>query len=171
MLEHHRQQLDNERRRVAAELSAARRAQSEAETLAANNARQGAAAQLREAQAQLTTAEQTIVELQGALEQNRRLANQREDLLKSEIASLEERCQEAQLRHEELAAKLPETTGPLVRQLEALQSAAAGQAAAWQHTERTLMGRALEAEAKAAAAGQRERVLQVCGGVWINGCL
>lgn len=89
------------------------------------------------------------------------IVNHREDALKSEVSALEARCQEAHLRHEELAAKLPETTGPLVRQLEALQAAASEQAAAWQHSERALMTRATEAEARAAGAAQKERVMKV----------
>ena len=73
-------------------------------------------------------------------------------MLKREVADLERRCQAAEARHEELAAKLPEATRPLLRQMEAMQAAAAGQQQAWLAAERTLTNRLQDAEAAAAAA-------------------
>ena len=70
-----------------------------------------------------------------------------------EIADLSKRNQAAEARHEELAAALPEATRPLVRQLEAMQSASQAQAAAWAAAESALTKRAHDAEARAAAAG------------------
>lgn len=41
--------------------------------------------------------------------------------LQADLADLERRCQAAELRHQELAAKMPEATRPLLRQIEAMQ--------------------------------------------------
>jgi hypothetical protein len=38
-----------------------------------------------------------------------------------DVSDLERRCQAAEARHQELAAKLPDTTRPLLRQMEAMQ--------------------------------------------------
>lgn len=53
---------------------------------------------------------------------------------------------------QELAARLPEATAPLLRQLEAGRSAAAAQAASWAAAEASLSQRAADAEARAATA-------------------
>ena len=93
----------------------------------------------------------------------------REERLKREVADMERRSQEAEVRHEELSAKLPEATRPLLRQMEAMQAAAAAQAEAWAAAERHLTQRAGDAEAQAASAAERERLaverLQVCTGL------
>lgn len=41
--------------------------------------------------------------------------------LMQDLADLERRAQGAELRHQELAAKLPDATRPLLRQIEAMQ--------------------------------------------------
>lgn len=38
-----------------------------------------------------------------------------------DIADMERRCHAAELRHQELTAKIPETARPLLRQIEAMQ--------------------------------------------------
>ena len=70
-----------------------------------------------------------------------------------EVTDLTKRNQAAEARHEELAAALPEATRPLVRQLEAMQSAQQQQQSAWAAAEASLTSRAHDAEARAAAAG------------------
>ena len=82
----------------------------------------------------------------------------REERLKREVANMERWSQEAEMRHEELSAKLPEATRPLLRQMEAMQAAAAAQAEAWAAAERHLTQRAGDAEAQAASAAERERL-------------
>ena len=49
----------------------------------------------------------------------------REDMLKRELADITRRGQAAEARHEELASAMPEATRPLLRQIEAMQAAAA----------------------------------------------
>lgn len=67
---------------------------------------------------------------------------------------------------QELAARLPEATRPLLRQLEANRAAAEAQAAAWAAAERSLSQRRADAEARAAAASEAARSaaerLQAC---------
>jgi len=85
-------------------------------------------------------------------------AGDREERLKREVANMEKWSQEAEMRHEELSAKLPEATRPLLRQMEAMQAAAAAQAEAWAAAERHLTQRAGDAEAQGASAAERERL-------------
>lgn len=47
--------------------------------------------------------------------------------LLQDISDVERRAQAAELRHQELSAKLPEATAPLLRQISALQDASAAQ--------------------------------------------
>lgn len=47
----------------------------------------------------------------------------REEGLHREVRDLEQRCQAAEARHQDLAANIPEATRPLLRQLEAMQVA------------------------------------------------
>jgi hypothetical protein len=58
---------------------------------------------------------------------------------------------------QELAARLPEATAPLLRQLDAGRAAAAAQSAAWAAAEAALSQRAADAEAGAAAASEAVR--------------
>lgn len=67
---------------------------------------------------------------------------------------LERRCQEAELRHQDLSQKLPEATRPLLRQLDTMRAAAAAAADTWAAAERSLQQRLREAEGRAAAAGE-----------------
>lgn len=45
-----------------------------------------------------------------------------------DLADVERRAQAAETRHQELSAKLPEATAPLLRQISALQDASSAQA-------------------------------------------
>ena len=81
-----------------------------------------------------------------------RLACCREDALSREVSELQQRCQQAEARHEQLAAEMPSATAPLLRQLEALQHSAAQHAAAWAAAEAHLNQRVSDAEAAAAGA-------------------
>lgn len=92
--------------------------------------------------------------------------------LQADLADLERRCQAAEVRHQDLAAKMPEATRPLLRQIEAMQAAAEAQSSAWAGAEAALHARINDAEGRAAAASERERLavdrMQVWGsGDWI----
>jgi hypothetical protein len=71
------------------------------------------------------------------------------------VSDLQRRCAEAEARQQEAAARIPEATHPLMRQLESMQAAAAEQGAAWREAERGLQARLRASEAVAGgAAGQ-----------------
>lgn len=53
---------------------------------------------------------------------------------------------DAERRHEELSAKFPETTRPLLRQIESLQQAASAQEEAWRASDQNLSSRLADAE-------------------------
>ena len=78
-------------------------------------------------------------------------------MLKRELADIARRSQAAEARHEELASALPEATLPLLRQIEAMQAAAAAHSQAWAAAERSLHNRLSAAEAVAAASGDALR--------------
>lgn len=48
-----------------------------------------------------------------------------------DLADVERRAQAAETRHQELSAKLPEATAPLLRQISALQDASSAQVCVW----------------------------------------
>ena len=98
----------------------------------------------------------------------------REDAYSREVAELQQRCQEADARHEQLSAELPSATAPLLRQLEAMQRSAQQHAAAWAATEAALSQRVTDADAAAGAAGMTpsqksaDQVLHSC--LWRTAC-
>ncbi|KAK9829150.1 hypothetical protein WJX72_004204 [[Myrmecia] bisecta] len=155
--EQHRTELDAQKQHYEGLLQRSRTAQLESEERAASSAKEGLARKVKEAEARAESLAETVEELRLALERQRAAADLREDLLQREIADMERRCQAAEARHEELAGKLPEATRPLLRQIEAMQSAAAAQQEAWAGAERSLSERVDAAEARAATAIERER--------------
>ena len=92
----------------------------------------------------------------------------REDMLKRELADITRRGQAAEARHEELASAMPEATRPLLRQIEAMQAAAAAHSQAWAAAERSLHDRLSAAEAQAAASGVV--TLTQPSDSWLSGC-
>ncbi|MEW5302012.1 MAG: hypothetical protein WDW36_004826 [Sanguina aurantia] len=76
----------------------------------------------------------------------------------ADISDLERRSNAAEMRHQDLTAKLPDAMRPLLRQIEAMQAAAQAQAEAWSGAERALERRTSEAESTAAAAMEKERL-------------
>jgi len=63
-----------------------------------------------------------VQELRGTLARHTAAAARREELLRRDLAEVEARSQDAESRHEELTARLPEATRPLLRQIEAMQA-------------------------------------------------
>ncbi|KAF5797871.1 hypothetical protein HanXRQr2_Chr07g0285951 [Helianthus annuus] len=62
----------------------------------------------------------------------------------------------SECRCEELVMQVPESTRPLLRQIEAMQEAIARKADSWDEAERSLNLQLQDAEAKAAAAEEKE---------------
>ncbi|XP_021892113.1 golgin candidate 5-like [Carica papaya] len=100
---------------------------------------------------------QALEELRQTLSRKEQLAVFREDMLHRDIEDLQKRYQASERRCEELVTQVPESTRPLLRQIEAMQETTARRAEAWAAVERSLNTRLQEAEAKAAAAEERER--------------
>ncbi|KAG9456133.1 hypothetical protein H6P81_000641 [Aristolochia fimbriata] len=138
-------------------LNAAKEAEALAEARANSEARIELEGRLREAGEREATLVQTLEELRQTLTRTEQQAVFREDMLRRDIDDLQKRYQASELRCEELIAQVPESTRPLLRQIEALQETTARRAEAWAGVERALNSRLQEAEAKAAAAEERER--------------
>ncbi|KXZ57009.1 hypothetical protein GPECTOR_1g911 [Gonium pectorale] len=150
--------LEAQREHFESLLSKARQEHAEAEERVRDAAAQGLARKLRDAEARCEALSESCVELRDALDRQRQAADLREEMLKADLADLERRCQAAELRHQDLASKVPEATRPLLRQIEAMQAAVEAQADAWAGAEASLQARIGDAEARAASAAERERL-------------
>ncbi|GMI91822.1 golgin candidate 5 [Hibiscus trionum] len=138
-------------------LNAAREAEALAEARANNEARTELESGLREAEERESMLVQTLEELRQTLSRKEQQAVFREDMLRRDIEDLQKRYQASERRCEELITQVPESTRPLLRQIEAMQETTSRKAEAWAAVERSLNSRLQEAEAKAAAAEERER--------------
>ncbi|CAH1419293.1 unnamed protein product [Lactuca virosa] len=138
-------------------LNAAKEAEALAEAQANTEARTELETRLREAQEREVMLVQTLEELRQTLSRSEQQAVFREDMLRRDIEDLQKRYQESERRCEELVMQVPDSTRPLLRQIEAIQEATARRAEAWTAVERSLNSRLQEAEAKSAAAEERER--------------
>ncbi|GBG60929.1 hypothetical protein CBR_g16051 [Chara braunii] len=83
----------------------------------------------------------------------------REDTLRRDIEDLERRCQAAEQKHEELVSQMPDSTRPLLRQIEALQESLAIRAEGWKRVEQAMNTRVRAAEAGVVAAQEREQMM------------
>uniref|UniRef100_A0A7I4FNR6 TATA element modulatory factor 1 TATA binding domain-containing protein n=1 Tax=Physcomitrium patens TaxID=3218 RepID=A0A7I4FNR6_PHYPA len=118
-------------------LNESREAAALAEARVDNEARADLDRRLKEASEREATLGQNIDELRQALTRTEQQAAFREDMSRNDIEDLEKRCQAAEARYEELSSRMPESTRPLLRHIEALQ----------------------QAEVRAAAAQEKERVV------------
>ncbi|KAA8540398.1 hypothetical protein F0562_024683 [Nyssa sinensis] len=138
-------------------LNAAKEAEALAEARANNEARTELEGRLREAEEREAMLIQALEELRQTLTRKEQQAVFREDMLRRDIDDLQKRYQASEHRCEELITQVPESTRPLLRQIEAMQETTARRAEAWAAVERSLNLRLQDAEAKAAAAEERER--------------
>ncbi|KAB2081488.1 hypothetical protein ES319_A05G135700v1 [Gossypium barbadense] len=138
-------------------LNAAKEAEALAEARANNEARTELESRLREAEERESMLVQTLEELRQTLSRKEQQAVFREDMLRRDIEDLQKRYQASERRCEELITQVPESTRPLLRQIEAMQETTSRRAEAWAAVERSLNSRLQEAESKAAAAEERER--------------
>ncbi|KAF3779259.1 Golgin candidate 5 [Nymphaea thermarum] len=138
-------------------LNAAKEAEALAESRANSEAKAELERRLREAGEREATLLQTIEELRQTLSRTEQQAVFREDILRRDIDDLKKYYQESERRCEELKMQVPESTRPLLRQIEAMKEATGRQAEAWSGVEKSLRDRLLEAEIKAATAEERER--------------
>ncbi|KAL6848950.1 hypothetical protein ACP4OV_021533 [Aristida adscensionis] len=138
-------------------LNAAKEAEALAEARVNSEAKVELESRLREAGEKENMLIKTIEELRHALTRQEQEAAFREERLKRDYDDLQKRYQSSELRYNELVTQVPESTRPLLRQIEAMQETAARREEAWAGVERTLNSRLQEAEAKAAAAEEKER--------------
>ncbi|KAK6125079.1 hypothetical protein DH2020_041195 [Rehmannia glutinosa] len=156
-VENHQAELSTQKEYFTNALNAAKEAEALAEARANTEARTELESRLREAEDRESVLVQTLDELRQTLSRREQQAVFREDMLRRDIEDLQKRYQESERRCEELITQVPDSTRPLLRQIEAMQETAARRAEAWVAVERSLNSRLQEAEAKAAAAEEKER--------------
>lgn len=156
-IEKHQGELAAQKEFYTNALNAAKEAEALAEARANNEARAEIESRLREAEEREAMLVQALEELRQTLSRKEQQAVFREDMLRRDVEDLQKRYQASERRCEELVTQVPESTRPLLRQIEAMQETTARRAEAWAAVERSLNSRLQEAEAKAAAAEERER--------------
>lgn len=138
-------------------LAEARASLAEAEARADSGARAELERKVREGAEREKALSESVEELRQGLTRAEQQASLREEMLRRDLEATERRCQEAETRHEELLARIPDSTRPLLRQIEAMQEAANMKVEVISGVEKALTGRLQEAQVKAAAAEERER--------------
>ncbi|XP_039009477.1 golgin candidate 5-like [Hibiscus syriacus] len=156
-IEKHQAELVTQKDFYTNALFAAKEAEALAEARANNEARTELESLLREAEEREALLVQTLEELRQTLSRKEQQAVYQEDMFHRDIEDLQKRYQASERRCEELIAQVPESTRPLLRQIEAMQETTVRRVEAWAAVERSLNSRLQEAEAKAAAAEERER--------------
>ncbi|GER45002.1 golgin candidate 5 [Striga asiatica] len=156
-VEKHQTELATQKEYYTNALNAAKEAEALAETRANTEARTELESRLREAEERESMLVQTLEELRQTLSRKEQQAIFREDMLRKDIEDLQRRYQASERRCEELITQVPDSTRPLLRQIEAMQETASRRAEAWAAVERSLSSRLQEAEAKAATAEEKER--------------
>ncbi|KAL9264236.1 Golgin putative 5-like protein [Drosera capensis] len=156
-IEKHQAELAAQKDYYTAALNAAKEAEALSEARANNETRTELEGRLREAEERETMLVQAIEELRQTLSRSEQQVNFKEDAMRRDIEDLQNRYQASERRCEELVMQLPESTRPLLRQIEAMQEITARKAEAWAAVEKSLESRLQEAEAKAAAAEEKER--------------
>ncbi|KAI3761564.1 hypothetical protein L1987_51984 [Smallanthus sonchifolius] len=136
-------------------LNSSKEEKSLAEARAKNEARTELESCLRETEEREAMLVQTLEELRKTLSRKEQQAVYREDVLRKDIDDLQKRYQASERRCEELVLQVPESTRPLLRQIEAMQEATARKAETWAAAERSLSIQLQDAEAKAAAAEEK----------------
>ncbi|KAL9405642.1 hypothetical protein Peur_002614 [Populus x canadensis] len=156
-IEKHQAELSAQKEYYTDALSASKKAEALAEARADNEARTELESHLREAEERETMLVQALEELRQTLSRKEQEAVFREDMLCRDIEDLQKYYQASERRCEELITQVPDSTRPLLRQIEAMQETTARRAEAWAAVERSLNSRLQEAEAKAAVAEEREQ--------------
>ncbi|MED6140099.1 hypothetical protein PIB30_089928 [Stylosanthes scabra] len=156
-IEKHQTELAAQKEYYSDALAAAKEAEALAEERANSEARTELEARIREAEERESMLVQALEELRQTLSRKEQQAVFKEDMLRRDIEDLQKRYQASERRCEELITQVPESTRPLLRQIEAMQETNARKAEAWAAVERSLNSRLQEAEAKAATAEERER--------------
>lgn len=99
-----------------------------------------------------------IEDLRMSLTRMEKEYGRREDLLKREIADLQQRSQEDEARNQDLTNNVTSATRPLLRQIENLQSTFAAQSALWEKREKGLMDKITEINNQLAVATEKDHI-------------
>ncbi|KAK1358316.1 Golgin candidate 5 [Heracleum sosnowskyi] len=156
-IEKHQVELRSQKEYYTNALTAAKEAEALAEARANNEARTEVESRLREAEERETMLVQALEELRQTLSRKEQQEVFREDMLRKEMEDLQKRYQASERRCEELVTQVPDSTRPLLRQIEAMQESNSRRAEAWAAVERSLNSRLQEAESRAAEAEEKER--------------
>ncbi|KAF6134165.1 hypothetical protein GIB67_013562 [Kingdonia uniflora] len=156
-IEKHQIEITTQKEHYTNALNAAKEAEALAEARANDEARTELESLLKEAGERESTLVKTLEELRHTLSRKEQQAASKEDMLHRDIDDLQTRYKASERRCEELITQVPESTRPLLRQIEAMQETTARRAEAWVGVERSLNSRLQEAEAKAAVAEENER--------------
>ncbi|CAI8583936.1 unnamed protein product [Vicia faba] len=156
-IEKHQNEIAVQKEYYTNALAAAKEAEAFAEARANNEARTELESRLREAEERESMLVQALEELRQTLSRKEQQAVFKEDMLCRDIEDLQKRYQASERRCEELITQVPESTRPLLRQIEAMQETNARRAEAWGAVERSLNSRLQEAEDKVATAEEKER--------------
>ncbi|KAK2999336.1 hypothetical protein RJ639_024493, partial [Escallonia herrerae] len=140
-IEKHQAELATQKEYYSNALNAAKEAEALAEARANSEARTELESRLREAEERETMLVQALDELRQTLSRKEQQAVFREDMLRRDIEDLQKRYQASERRCEELVTQVPESTRPLLRQIEAMQETTARRAEAWAAVERSLTSR------------------------------
>ncbi len=79
------------------------------------------ARKLQEAQNKASALQDSLEEVREEMRRQRASADEREEMLQSEVVVLQRRCSEAEARQKDSESKLPEATAPLLDQVDILQ--------------------------------------------------
>ena len=131
-----------------------------AETRVGQEAALRSSAVQRETSAKEEALNETVAGLRSALSMQEEQSALKEEMLRKTINEQKVQLHESEARNEELAARLPGATRPLMRQLEAMHRQMEESSASWSATEKSLMRRVTESQAAAAAAVERERMMR-----------
>ncbi|KAG0499144.1 hypothetical protein HPP92_003835 [Vanilla planifolia] len=158
-IEKYQAELLSQKEFYSNELKIAKEAEALAEARVNNEARIELEARLKEADERESMLVQALEELRQALTRTEQQAVAKEEMLRRDIDEIQKRYQASELRYNELVTQVPDSTRPLLRQIEAMQETAARREEAWRGVERALNSRIQEAEARAATAEERERTM------------
>ncbi|XP_073525326.1 uncharacterized protein [Phyllobates terribilis] len=156
-IEKHQAELTTQKDYYVNALNAAKEAEALAEARVNNEARTELETRLSIASEREEMLVKALEELRQTLTRQEQQAAFKEDMLRRDMEDLQRRYQASERRCEELITQVPESTRPLLRQIEAMKETSDRRAEVWASVERTLNFRLQEAEAKAASAEERER--------------
>ena len=139
-------ELDEQKSYYIQQLTSAKTAAAAAEAATDSAARQTLGKQLKEAEESIESLKEQVEGLQQALTRASEKAAAREERLAEDLRDAEQRLQESDARHEELAQRLPESTRPLLRQIETMRAQESERAEAWSGAECAMLARVAAAE-------------------------